>query len=611
MRGRAIRLAVVLVCAAVLVAVLGGVAYAKSYSMSQVEILAEVAPDGSMLVTERRTFDFSGDYTFVYWELDKADAERVEVLGVAGPEGTYALTDDPMADDTRPPQTYRVLDYGTYYDVRAFFRAADTQHPVSLQYRVYGAAKRWQDTAELYWKFIGDRWELDSRNVRVHIVLPEGVTRDDVKAWAHGPLTGNVTLNDDGTVDLVVDRVPAYTFVEGRVAFPSESLPAAAVLDSPRLETILAEEDEWAQEANTERTVARVKTGGSAGVAIIVPLAALGWAFAYWRTHGKEYKPQFQGQYFRDLPADLLPGQVSALMNMGSPDDRAIPATIMDLIDRGVIAIERVTVDKKVLLGLGSKSVETYKLTRVHEKASGLAASEKSLLTLIFSKMADGDTITMEDLKATVKKQSKADEWGEGITTYKAKVVDEIQRLNLLEQKGGNAVGGFVALGVITIAVGMIPIMVAGNGCLLPWTILIGAVVIALGVNMKRRSPEAAELAAKYQAVRAYLKDFGRMQEKPPTSVILWRHFLTLAVVFGIADEVMKHLQLKVPEIMNDPMMGTWYWMTSPGSDGVTPMSALSSGVASVSSIATSNNSSSSGSGGGFSGGGGGGGGAG
>jgi len=64
-------------------------AFAKSYEMTRVWIDAQVAPDGSMTVTEERTFDFTGDYTFAYWELDKGGSSGIEVLSVSGPEGEY------------------------------------------------------------------------------------------------------------------------------------------------------------------------------------------------------------------------------------------------------------------------------------------------------------------------------------------------------------------------------------------------------------------------------------------------------------------------------------------------------------------------------------------
>ena len=42
-------------------------AYAKSYTMPQVDITAEVQSDGSLHVVEQRTFDFDGSFTAVWW----------------------------------------------------------------------------------------------------------------------------------------------------------------------------------------------------------------------------------------------------------------------------------------------------------------------------------------------------------------------------------------------------------------------------------------------------------------------------------------------------------------------------------------------------------------
>jgi hypothetical protein len=225
MRRSAVRWVGVLALAVAGVLALGtSPAFAKSYEMTRVWIDATVAPDGSMTVVEERTYDFTGDYTFAFWELDKGGADGLEVLGMAGPEGEYTKTSDSGIDPNRTPQTYTVVDYGSYYDVRAYFRAEDVEHTLTLRYKVYGAATRWQDTAELYWKFIGERWDLPAEDIRVHITLPGGVGREDVRAWAHGPLAGEVVLNDDGTVDLLLADLPALTFVEARVLFPAEAL---------------------------------------------------------------------------------------------------------------------------------------------------------------------------------------------------------------------------------------------------------------------------------------------------------------------------------------------------------------------------------------------------
>ena len=140
----------------------------------------------------------------------------------------------------------------------------------------------------------------------------------------------------------------------------------------------------------------------------------------------------------------------------------------------------------------------------------------------------------------------------------------------------------------------------------------VGLVLIFVARAVKRRSQEAAELHAQYAALERYLKDFGRLQEKPPDAIVLWEQFLIFAVVFGIADQVAKAMTVKVPEVVNDPAFRTPYilWWGMPGDGGgLSAFGELHQSFSQAVSVATSSSSSGSGGGGGFSGGGGGGGG--
>ncbi|MGB4593337.1 MAG: DUF2207 domain-containing protein, partial [Coriobacteriia bacterium] len=111
------------------------------------------------------------------------------------------------------------------------------------------------------------------------------------------------------------------------------------------------------------------------------------------------------------------------------------------------------------------------------------------------------------------------------------------------------------------------------------------------------------------RGLRDYLRDFGRLEDAPPTHVVLWEHFLVMAVVFGIAEQVIEAMRVKVPQVLSDPGLARTTWWVTPAQGYVSPMAAFSSGFASAARVASSQMSSSSGGGGGFSGGGGGGGG--
>jgi hypothetical protein len=384
------RFAQILIAAVLAAGVLVGAApaLAADYSMGPARITAVIAPDGSMVVEERRTFTFNGDFTFVYWTLDVGGSSGIRVDGLSGPEGAYQLTDSPTALDDRPPGTYLVTDRGNEVEVRAFYRASNESREFTLRYTVLDAATRWADTGELYWQFIGDEWELPVSDVSIEIKLPnpgeQVVPGENVRAWAHGPLDGVITFPDatdssgdvGGEVVLTVPRVPAGTFVEARIVFPAEWLSQVAPGSTDQLDEILAEEGR----------LPRRRTGHGPGPGSRSPRHgsrssrsrsfAVGLAMALFFRHGKEHPATFAGEYYRDIPPELHPALVGAIWRMGVIGDAEVTATVMSLINRGVLSVSKKTASKKRLLG--SKDVETYEMTLDRSKYNGLEQFDRS-----------------------------------------------------------------------------------------------------------------------------------------------------------------------------------------------------------------------------------------
>ena len=509
--------------------------------------------------------------------------------------------------DGRPPGTYRVTNEGYQVLVEAFFRLSDTTGTFTMRYRALGAAKRWSDTAELYWKYIGATWDVPMDDVRVTIALPEGVTRDEVRAWAHGPLYGTVTIEPDASVVLAVSPLPAQTMVEARVTFPAEALPGATQINQPRLELILAEEQEWADEANAERDALekqqeKVRRGRWAAVALALVIW-IPFLFLYFR-YGREHEPSLPGEYFRDIPAELPPAIVSYLWTMGGVPPSAVTATIVDLANRGVVRIEAAAADDASDSG---KNEPTYRLTLDTTKTEGLDQIDSDLLGFLFTMVAGDTTLTIPEMRDYAKANQK--EFREGLAAWHKTVTTRAEQLGFMEKAGQTASGCMVGLAVVVWIAG--PILSVAFETVWPLIagIASGIAVLIASRALKRRTREAAELHAKYRGLRNYMRDFGRMKEKPPTAVVLWEQYLVLAIVFGIADQVIKDMHVVVPEVVNDPAFRTGMWYMFAADQGMSGFgSAFDSGFAAAASAA-SPKSSGSGGGGGFSGGGGGGGG--
>ncbi|MEI7814526.1 MAG: DUF2207 domain-containing protein, partial [Coriobacteriia bacterium] len=330
-------------------------AAAKSYTMGPVAIEAQVANDGSLAVVENRTFHFSGDYTFVYWDLREKGGD-IKVDGLAeimgGQPTPYRLTTELNARDVKAPGTYWVRKLGDTVSVYAFFSKADQPATFRLTYRVAGAAKRYSDVGELYWQFVGDQWAVSSKDVSVVVKPPTQLTKSQVRAWAHGPLTGRVTIGDEGAVALSVPLLPAKTFVEARILYPPSALAAAPEIAQSREPAVLAEETTLAEAANRARSQARLLVVGVIGGTWFFALAGLIFAIWAFLRYGREYHPAFDARYLREDPRpDLPPAVVGALWRFGEVTDVDIAASLMSLADRGVISVRPVNVPQASWFG--------------------------------------------------------------------------------------------------------------------------------------------------------------------------------------------------------------------------------------------------------------------
>ena len=592
-----------------------GPAAAKSFSISRIRVDAQVMPNGNVRVTDTRTLDFSGTYHFVYWDLATKGSSGIVIKGASGPANGDPATVVPydysqsaaVGAASGEYQTYAVRP-GAVVTVQLNFEVSDASASFTVEYLLKGAAKKFTDTAQLYWQFIGADTAVESKDVAVTVQLPDGVAKDQVRAWAHGPLWGTVTIQPDASVVMKVDPLPAETFVEGRILFPASALPQAPQQPGAKLKEALAAERAWADQANRDRWWARVKVllWGVLGVGF--PLASLVLLLVLYFTFGREPKPRFQAQYLRDLPEPHLPPALVAFVwRMGSVGSTDVSATLLDLIDRKVIDLERVVVVEDGFFK--DREKVTYKLTLHDERLEGLMEHERQLCTFLFHQMADGDELVLSELKTIA--QTHRSSFAKGFQTWKHKVEKEGERRGYLDARADR-------MAFMASAWAFVALVAAGAAAVFSgfWWFFAGVpvciVVILVARVVKRRSPEAAELHAQYAALERYLKDFGRLDEKPPDAVVLWEQFLVYAVVFGIADEVTKAMTVKVPEVVSDPAFRTPYllWWGMPGDGaGLSAFSEIHDSFTSAVAVATSSSSSGSGGGGGFSGGGGGGGG--
>lgn len=614
-------------------------AHADTYSLPRVHTQAQVMENGDLFVTEARTFSFEDDVNGVYWEIpfarnEQGQASSITVLDVQelddavvdGSEAEALRAAQPMREvawaESGDAHVYTVEDTGEGLKLKVFVPREDGDEvTLWVSYMIEGAVMAWPDTAELYWQFIGSEWEEDAEDVRLDVTFAGAAqgtpaitgTADaaNLRAWGHGPLDGEVSLDVADPVGprvtLTAPTVRAGQFAEVRATFPVDWVPALVPSGEARLESVLSEETAWAEEANSERQRARIIATAGTAVLVGVPAILLGAVIYFRKTKYASPKPVFDETYFRDLPSSDHPAVLSALVYDGAVQDCAFVATLMKLTDDRVIKIAHETRTRDRFLGLGEKQVEEYSLELVARERIDDPV-DLAAIDLYFGEGAsNGDTVSFDALRDN-------EDAGEHMQAFKDQVLAELERRNLtnLVPVGFKiaAVAGAIAVGIAGLF-----FMVWTDGVSLPFVMAGMAMAVAAAIaagTTKQHSPEAVELLNRCQALERWLEDFTNLDEAVPDDLILWNKMLVLAVAFGVSDEVLRRLADAVPADLREDENGmcyypSYWWYYRHGSLH-SPMSAMHDAYqATVAELASSSDSSGSGFGGGFSGGGGGG----
>lgn len=556
-------------------------AWAKSFGIESVVTNAVVIADGSMTVSEDVTYDFDGTFN----HLTRSFASGT-ITDLRASEGEQELALEQTGSIGGAPFQWAIPN-------------TSGRHTYTFSYKVLGAITAGADVGELNWQFIGSDTSVPIDHVSISIKVPGDGT--GVRAWAHGPLNGEVTVTAN-LVGLVVDHLPANTFVEAHVVDPIENFTMAPG-PTALLPGILAREQQDADAANATRARARERLEQRHDLTVAMPFVVvaglLGFALI-WLLRGREpRRPDDIGDYWREVPDDP-PAVGRSLLDFGTVDASAFSATVVDLAQRGYLRISEERTDR--LIG---KDKVTYRFdTLLHHDVDGLEPWERTVLQRLFPGV---ESSTQDDLTTWARaNQSEAQSFWRG---FRASVKDEVERKGYL---AGHRLGPF--LGAFAIVVGLIAFAVVMFSTGTLW----GLVPIAAGIGLflfmrtlLQRTPAGARRAAEWDGLRSFLKDFSRLDEAVSGDMILYERYLVAAVALGVADELVRGLSLKVPEIVTNPGFATWYVASSLDhglGGGLGGFGSFDSTFGSTTGAFTPQ-SSGTGGGGGFSGGGGGGGG--
>jgi uncharacterized membrane protein len=578
-------------------------AAAKEAKVTDADARLRLAPDASLLVNERLTFDYDGDFQASYRELELNFGERVGDVAVSEPGGPrYRPGGCAQLGCFDPfPNRYGVAELPDGVRIVWHHKASDEERTFDISYRVIDAVVAYDDVLDVRWQVWGSEW--DQRLPELTASLADRALDPDderYRVWGYPrEVQSGETERDPGVARLTATDIPAGQFVELRVLVPrtpGQNVSAARVKEGDGLGKILAEEG--AKDDDYRYSWARLERflGENAPLlSLIVAALALGFLAVLW-LRARE-RPTSVPKYLPGPPDNATsPALAYALAEEGEGSTDTVLATLLDLVDRGYYDVSSATTeDEKLDLAI-TKSEQ--------RPADDELATHERITLSFFDELIDDKTVALSEMKDLIPKHDAG--WRTRWTTM-TKALDEVEggELEWDRSYAGWELVALLPVGAAFVLLAIASVEVRGN---LIWPLVIGiptclALLVYPSNSLKRLSAKSRERNASWKAFARWTDDFPRLDDDPPATLALWKRILVYAVAFGTAERMIESGRIPAPVTAEATSGVGWSAYAFTGStfhslDGSSFGSSFSSHVAPESS--------SSGGGGGFSGGGGG-----
>jgi len=518
----------------------------RSYSIPLINEDLFVQNDGTLHVTEVIHYSFSGTYNGIYRDIPVNGSQKISNIKVTS-QGAYS--------------NFKLIDQGTTQRIQVYLYSdpgktipiTDQNVNITIDYDFLHGINIYNDVAELQYKLVGTEWAVNIGQVvaNIHLNSSQGV-----QYWLNPPYFAASSSWQNNILHVVSHTINSGQYFEVRMVIPKNQFAAnpinANIKNQNGLNEIIKVQNDYQNGLNFKTILYSI-------LAIIMFLALFIPLLIYLRF-GREPKIEYRAEYERDIPTNDPPAIVNAICGpgfskkVGKPDMDGFKATIMDLINRKYLLLEKEPSDKE---GYGISDSMFLKLNSGMDSSS-LKEFELDVLNFLGQFEEEGlislDRIS-EDLSNRETAKSFRDTYNNWIEHIKSKFLDDKELNKFFNRKGdiylkifgGVSIVVSVAVFIFTISDSLPAATVA-----LLMSIVLGVVAIISIILPEKIAGQwttyGEEYDAKWHNFKKYIQDFSLIKEYPPESIVIWNKYLVYATALGAADAVKKAMELYLPK---------------------------------------------------------------
>lgn len=442
---------------------------------------------------------------------------------------------------------------------------------VTYTYLLKNVVVKYQDTAELYWNFIGSKWDVDISNVDINITLPEEAKNGAIYVYGHGADDGTFTKTEN-YITLNAKNIDAYQAIDARILFSNAAVPYSNKnVNKSVLEKYIDEEEGITKEREEKEILFGLNINEIAiGLSIVIVLIGI----IIYLKYAKKEKVEKQ-KYVREIPANLEPELLQTIY-YGKVCKDAFWITFLNLVKLGVYRIEKAT---------NEVGKETQKITYV-KTIDGLEEHQKKVISIINSFM-NGNSIDLVKLEAKFKKSSntgyrvfhdqlmlrKEELFGKEkkipiyariilyvlmvililLMAFTAVIIDKEPEMSLfivmffgittliysvmfitIKDKITVSTIIFFAIHFGMFQMGNIGILASAGAQVLYIPYILLFIVIQLIERIEIHSKEERQIKEQIKGLRRFIKDYSMLEEKGIEHITLWEDYLIMAIALKL-----------------------------------------------------------------------------
>jgi uncharacterized membrane protein len=547
-------------------------ALVPNYSIDGVYINADIKDNGDMLVKEQIVMNgsFNGYIRDLYYKgnnslYDASNIENISVCELPLKDRGIFLNDDIYTCfqkvSTASKGESHVYTLNNSFDYISLTMYNYNPSGTKIFYIVYilkDVVIIHNDIAELYWTFIGNGFDDNIADVEIEVNLPS--TASDLRVWAHGPLTGDISKINNSKIKATIENLHANNLADIRAVFDKTLIPnGTKKANDVVFDAILHEEQQRADAANKEREDAKKileedqqkiesNTNKFNKISIIWILIATFITILLYFKYDKEREATFKLRYNREIPDGYSPEMIEYLMKK-KVSTLSLSATILSIIEKKGLELKEVDsnsfFNKKDYLLIKGDSIEP------------LTTSEIYIKDWFINEIGDGTKVSLNK----VKKYCKSD-----FGSFKFKEKYDYWT-SLAEREGVKE--GFYEKNVRTkvllcfcYATGIYIYFksldtYSRTTIYTNFVFFISFALIIYTLKLTKKTVKGIEEYSKIKAFKNFLLDFGRFDEKELPVIVLWGKYMVYATALGISKKVSKAMNMKIKKLNIDASLNS------------------------------------------------------